>query len=483
MDCRILTYCIVTFCVIVCGFVSVGEETNWETVSLLDTGVALVNPGMGWVLHFYDNEPYKYGSKLEPSDTVDDFPGLSVVYLRIAWSFIEPEERKYNWSILDTPAQRWVSKGKKVALRITCSETPIPWATPKWVYDAGAKGYFFVPLEGVKENGSHWEPIYDDPVFLEKLDNFLANLGKRYDGNPEVAFIDIGSLGVWGEGHTWHSTNQKITVEMVKKHIDLHLKHFKNTLLALNDDIITNGMRINELSSEQKEILSYAVEKGLTLRDDSILVQGGDNAYMSAILAESFWKSKPVILESEHYGNSKINNHWGDGSKYLRAVEDYHASYVSVHWWPREFLNERRELIDKINLRLGYRLVVKEAGWQKIVKLSEGEWRAKVSLANVGVAPVYQGGYIAFTWKDDKDGIVGVFVDNDFSVRELAVSAPEEAVYLERDLSFRLPFLLKPGNYRVYISIGSITGTPEIELPHPGNDGKKRYLLGYVEVI
>ena len=41
-----------------------------------DTGVALENPGMGWVFHYYDNEPANYGSKLEPSDTVDDFPGL-----------------------------------------------------------------------------------------------------------------------------------------------------------------------------------------------------------------------------------------------------------------------------------------------------------------------------------------------------------------------------------------------------------------------
>ncbi|MCX8066011.1 MAG: DUF4832 domain-containing protein [Candidatus Hydrogenedentes bacterium] len=465
------------------SYVVSAEDTTWETLILTDTGSALVNPGMGWVLHFYDNAPYNYGSKLEPSDTVDDFPGLAVVYLRIAWSFIEPEEGKFNWSVLDTPAQRWVSKGKKVALRITCSETPIPWATPKWVYDAGAKGYFFTPLEGIKEKGSHWEPIYDDSIFLEKLGNFLAQLAKRYDGNPEVAFIDIGSLGVWGEGHTWHSTQQKITVDMVKKHIDLHLKYFKNSLLVLNDDIITNGQKIKELSSEQREVLNYAVEKGLTLRDDSILVQGGENAYMSAILADEFWKNKPVVLESEHYGNSKMNNNWGDGSKYLQAVEDYHASYVSIHWWPREFLEERRDLIERINLRLGYRIVVKEVSWQKLANLSEGIWEAKVSLANVGVAPVYQGGYLAFTWKDSKDGIVGVFVDTDFSVKDLVVSSPGDVKNVERNLSFRLPFLLKPGRYALYLSVGSITGSPQIELPHPGNDGAKRYFLGYVEVI
>ena len=67
------------------------------TVHPADTGMALVNPGMGWVLHFYDNSLSNYGTKLAPSDTVDDFPGLSVVYLRLAWSYLEPEEGKFDW--------------------------------------------------------------------------------------------------------------------------------------------------------------------------------------------------------------------------------------------------------------------------------------------------------------------------------------------------------------------------------------------------
>jgi len=35
----------------------------------------------------------------------------------------------------------------------------------------------------------------------------------------------------------------------------------------------------------------------------------------------------------------------------------------------------------------------------------------------------------------------------------------------------------------VYVSVGTVTGTPEIALPLPGNDGQKRYLLGQVEVV
>jgi hypothetical protein len=41
-----------------------------------------------------------------------------------------------------------------------------------------------------------WEPDYDDPVFLAKLDRYLAAMAARYDGNPEIAFVDVGALSV-----------------------------------------------------------------------------------------------------------------------------------------------------------------------------------------------------------------------------------------------------------------------------------------------
>ena len=106
------------------------------------------------------------------------------------------------------------------------------WATPEWVQKAGAKGYDFRPGKGVEPDGPFWEPDFDDPVFLAKLDRFLAAMAARYDGNPEVAFVDVGSLGVWGEGHTGASTRRPILPATVKRHIDLYKKHFHKTLLV-----------------------------------------------------------------------------------------------------------------------------------------------------------------------------------------------------------------------------------------------------------
>jgi hypothetical protein len=453
-----------------------------------DTGEALINPGMGWQFQHYDNDIRRYTVDLEPSDAVEEFPGVSSVYIRLAWSYVEPEEGKFDWSLLDTAMQRWVSKGKQVSFRFSCSEgrASEAYATPKWVEMAGAKGYR-VERGKVVENSPVWEPDFDDPIFLKKLDNFLAALAARYDGHPDVAFIDVGSFGVWGEGHTFSSSGLPYTAATIKRHIDLHLKHFKKTLIVANDDFAGQGKGL--------ETLSYARDKGLGLRDDSILVQGKDRAYYHAYLAHDFWPRVPVVLECEHFGGSKQRGAWEDGSLYLKAVEDYHASYATVHWYPREFLKENRDLIGKINMRLGYRLQLLEASWP-----SEAAAGAKMEigyrLRNAGVAPCLPGGHPTLTFKDAKGGVAAVFVDSGFNVRALPVGAPGQAMPVGRvdrklirqesmpywQVTLPPPHILKPGSYGVYVSVGDVTGRPVIALPLPDGDGSRRYRLGQITV-
>ena len=51
-------------------------------------------------------------------------------------------------------------------------------------------------------------------------------------------------------------------------------------------------------------------------------------------------------------------------------------------------------------------------------------------------------------------------------------------------VSFRIPpaSIFKPGAYDVFVSVGTRTGTPQLELPLKGSDGQRRYHLGTVLV-
>jgi hypothetical protein len=474
-------------CVLAVAISAAGEPgvTNeFLTVRPQDTGEALVNPGMGWTLHFYSNFIENYGSKLEPSDTLDDWPGLSVVYLRVPWSFLEPKEGEFNWSLLDTPAQRWIAKGRKIAIRLTCAESWWRYATPKWVQDAGAQGVNFNFGQGPAPDGKLWEPDYLDPVFLGKLDQFLAAMARRYDGNPNVAFIDIGSFGMWGEGHTGFSSqlNATQTLAVVQRHIDLHVKHFPRTLLCISDDVAGHDQ-----PGPHFPAMDYARSKGVTMRDDSILVQPPPRSWYHAGMAQDFWPRLPVILEHEHYGASKARQAWS-GELLLKAVEDYHASYLSIHWWPREQLSENREAVERINRRLGYRLQLKEIRWPSAAKCGE-PFVVETAWANAGVAPCYGGGFWALTLKDAQGGIAAVLVDESFDVKDLQVGPPGQSVVKALQSRFVVALRhgshappVKPGSYEMFVSVGQRDGTPWIALPLASGDGQRRYRMGRLEL-
>lgn len=443
---------------------------DWVTVQPQDNGQALVNPQMGWKLNFYSNLLPNYGSKLALSDTLDDFPGLSCIYLRLPWCYIEPEEGVFDWSVVDAPAQRWIDKGLQVAFRFTVSESWMRYATPAWVEKAGAKGHNFTYGKGAIDNGVFWEPIYDDPVFLEKYERFLEAAAARYDGNPHVAFIDVGSFGVWGEGHTFASTKIMYPAEVVKKHIDLYAKHFKATLLAANDDFAFQG----------EETIQYALEKGMTLRDDSILVQPPPNSYFHAQMAQAFWPKTPVILEHEHYQPSIDRGAW-NRDIFMRAIEEYHASYICIHWFPREFLEKEKELIDRVNRRLGYRLQLREFGYPSRVALNE-RITFKSRWVNAGVAPCYPGGFIAVTLKDAQGGIAAVFVNEAFDLRDLQPGPADQAPEKETSSGHGFAPNMPAGAFDLLVSVGARDGTPIIALPLDNDDGRRRYKVGTIEI-
>jgi hypothetical protein len=231
--------------------------------------------------------------------------------------------------------------------------------------------------------------------------------------------------------------------------------------------------------------MDYALSKGVSVRDDSICVQPPPNSWYHAEMAQEFWPKLPVILEHEHYGASKQRMAWGDGSLLLKSVEDYHASYMSIHWWPRVLLNENRPIIDQINRRMGYRLQLRELSWPTSTKIGQPfsvQWR----WANAGVAPCYPGGFPTLTLKDAKGGLVAVLADETFNLRELAVGPQDQAPVKEHRSEFIAGLVApttQPGAYDVFVSVGKRDGTPTIALPLRDHDGQRRYKVGTLELV
>jgi hypothetical protein len=302
----------------------------------------------------------------------------------------------------------------------------------------------------------------------------LARYAEKYDGNPNVSVIDVRSIGVWGEGHMGDS-GVTATREAIKAHIDMYPKYFKKTPIVLQDD--TPGF--NDWAG------AYAAALGYGMRDDSL--PGDDNNTMwwspnDYAEAEPFWRNAPVVLETFHMWEAYPRGEWISGETFLESMETWHASYLSIHHHARPFALAFPEFMERANRRLGYRLTPLEIGWVEHTA-ARGRVNMTFKWQNGGTAPFYKGGYPAVTLRDKDGGIMGVFVDTAFNLRDLEVGPPDAIPSVTRQFDLRLPNVLPGGEYDLYLSVGDIDGTPRVQMPIADTQpADRRYHIGKLNV-
>jgi hypothetical protein len=471
------------------------SEADMVVVEPVDHGLALLNPDMGWNFPYYiDNQDAQYGGCRPEDDTLDWFPGANAVYFRVGWAHLEPEEGRFNWDYTDRVAEHWIAKGKQVSYCwLVFSTVGSVAATPQWLKHSGAHGWYFPATNG--KSIPQWIPNWDDPVFLEKFGNFLAAAAARYDGKPWLQFIEIGSLGTWGEGHTGVGYGvptppiPPITPAAQKKHLDLWRKNFPRSTILVNHAYEQVSWASPPAGTTAKGPVEYADGLGYGLTDWSILVQACC-PYTSGDLAESIWPEHPIGLEDEHYGFADLETKsWGDGSAYHDAMERYHASFLRMNWWPAEFLSGNNkdlpgnyDLVAQMNRRVGYRLQIVRASWPTQVK-SGSTPTVEVLLRNAGVAPCFGGGHAVLSLVDSSGQLRAETLDKEFDVANLAVGpSVEQAPAITRNISLHIPFELDAGTYNLCASIRSSRGQYRLPITE-WSDEHGRYLLGPVSIV
>jgi hypothetical protein len=428
-----------------------------------DATRVLVNPHKGWYHHFPDNNPNKY--VIARDADLLEFPGMDHLYIRLAWSYLEPQEGKFDWAVIDRLIEKWTAHGLGISFRISCKETSTDrieqqYATPLWVKAAGAQGGHYRAGQ-VAGPEAPWEPVWDDPVFLEKLERFLAAFAARYDRQPWVRYVDIGSIGDWGEGHCWAGSRKTLSLAVRKRHVDLHLKYFKHAPLVISDDYVHALKDPTEAQMLHQHILA----NGISYRDDSIMVDGyfsGTSDRFTVRSPEYFadsYRRTPTVFELEHYGKVKQLGNWEvrpesaaakfgkgkTGPDFFRgALELLHATYIGYHGDARLWLDDNPALTRELLNKCGYWLFpVSLELPSTLVAGTVAPFR--VTLDNRGVAPTYQPYELRVKLTGDRSSWVGVIGRADQSW------LPGAPIVVQNQLT--LPADLPAGRYAVNVGL------------------------------
>jgi hypothetical protein len=206
-------------------------------------------------------------------------PYLAGVQFTFNWAEIEPEEGNFQWQLIDSVIEPWAQRGKKIilSLRTVQKRGANPTqksATPLWVYDSGADRIQFVDTN---------YPIYWDPVFLEKYERFISAVAKRYDNNPDIAFVEMG-IGLFGTtkiGHNHrlkkeyenHGYTEELWSQTILNIIDIYKKYFVEKPLVLTLSPFYGYKKVGHGDGSEiflRSIAEYAAARGIYLYNHSL---------------------------------------------------------------------------------------------------------------------------------------------------------------------------------------------------------------------
>ena len=378
----------------VCVFLSTVSLRAGTILFTEDTGV-IRNPGQGW------------SASKGNHDRASALVNVGAVYERFHWADLEPAEGVFNWTPIDNLLAFAATRGLPASFRIMCVSRHCTTGreTPQWVFDKGAAYEPFTApatIGGVATNLLHLAPVFDDPVFMAAHSNFLAAMAARYDGDPRLAGLDLGSYGHWGEWHCYGlppNTNSYLSTEVAAQvpYVSPHV--YPVAVRRQYADWYLNGFTQTPLvfMTDDAETLRYALgEDGparVGLRRDGVGSPShfqrwiGTPPYDTISRMADVWRDRPVWFEFYCDCQDLKARGWS----LPQSVEWMLTNHVTVvnatpyNPWNLGDDPESFALLHEIDLYAGARLVPTKA----VVRRSDRQISVRFSGVNRGVARIH----------------------------------------------------------------------------------------------
>lgn len=375
------------------GYLNPGQPINtlstkigYREIKPMTSSDILLNPGKGWVL---------YGLPSDHSANV--IAAASVGYMRFDWSTTEPVEGQYNWSAIDYGIQVWQAQGKQFAFGVMNADSTDytnQYVTPRWVFADGAQSVKSQTFDNVTgKTGIQYEPVWNDPVFLRKVKDFVNAMAQRYDNNPNIAYIDVRSYGNWGEQHVYGiPPSIALSPADVQKHIQIYADAFKHVQV-----IVPWG------ASNYNSVYTWAVNNKIGLRRDGLMVDSNGSE-----LAQANGKAPSIFEFYASYQWLLQNGYWSD-AKLRTDVLKGKPSYISMGEWGNDadimLADDKTSLIHDLANQMGYYFVLKSAYMPKAISNGQS-YQMSLSWNNQGVTYLYGSCSVAVALLDSSGNVV-----------------------------------------------------------------------------
>ncbi len=297
---------------------------------------------------------------------------------------------QFDWEPMETRLNLIASRGCQAVFRVWVEYPNEPSGLPTFLRKEGVKVVEWTNREE-KPPTKNITPDYGDERLVEALEQFIAAMGKRYDGDPRLGFLTAGLLGSWGEWHTWPRDSLFASKATQTRVLSAYSKAFAKTPVLLrypagSDDSTYVSNSDLPFGYHDDSFAWGTLKTGKA--DDSwffmnLLETAGDRALLK-------WKSQPI-------GGEIRPEIWGqifDARPRHKQAQDFAECVKQTHvtWLMDSGLFDKKPTPDRIQRaktyiqRMGYDFVVRST---RIDRLESKQFEIEVQVVNQGVAPFY----------------------------------------------------------------------------------------------
>ena len=376
----------------------------------------------------------------------------SLVYMDLTWAEWEPEEGKFDIKGFEERYQipRWRREGKHAVLRFVCDrpEDEAHMDIPQWLYERTADGVFYD-----MEYGKGYAPDYENREFIDAHEKALTALAEYCNRDTFVAYVELGSLGHWGEWHTKHDEgvppmpDADICWEYANQYADsfynARLMMRRNYVMAVDGNMGLYNDMTGDLT-DTKEWLDWQ-EKG-----GAYVMPNGEIPYKAAV---GIWKKAPI--GGEFAPSNDMEEMLGaDFAQTLDLIRESHMTFIGPHT-PLGY-KKLLEETQTIKENLGYRYWISHMDVE--MEYASQKFEVRLTWENDGTAPIYFP-WMAMMYVYDKDGNRKYWEEIEIDLTGLM---PGESLCTVNHIPFN--DLFREG-YTIGIGIlDPMTGEPSIEL-------------------
>ncbi|RJE87542.1 DUF4832 domain-containing protein [Paenibacillus sp. 1011MAR3C5] len=439
----------------------------------------LNNPYAGWVPWAKDKSKPDGESYAQPH---------SLVYAGISWRELEPVRGQFDWAGVEEKYQFdfWTQSGKRINLRIVLdlpTSDPAHMDIPDWLYDSlqdeGDAGVWY----DTAEIGAGFSPNYNSGLLLEEHERLIAAVAERYNDDPRIAYIQLGSLGHWGEWHTWPAGSGVFPYLSVSdQYVGHYLTHFTDKKIGMrkpfpiaNENSLGLFNDVFGIKSSTNEWLGWTQNGWAGIGE--FVDPGDDPAEKQAASAmPDFWK---YSFSGGEFAEGNPAKWLRDDAimETLRQTRESHTSWLGPAAPSDVPLgSELQRNIDAMHKLMGYRFVL-EAAKLTGSAVPGGQLNLSMLWNNKGVAPFYFDWPLQLRLVDGSGRIAASTTAENVDIRQWLPGRTEATA------SLKLPGGLSAGSYALTVAIlDPETGEPGIRLANEGRGADGGYLIGQIQI-